>query len=375
MGSEKRYNVRPDPTLIASGARADSNGKCNFLGKKSGYVDFSNKNKPTKGTAPMKGYKHLSNEERYFIYISRKEGKTQREIAKDLGRHPATISREIRAGMTVQSIMYTYEWATYLKRQRMKRKQQKRSRKITAELAEKIEERLKKYWSPEQISGDLKRNEDLHISHESIYQYIYSCADRKQRLKPYLRQGKKVRRKKYGTGARASTIPNRTEITERPEVVAQKERFGDWECDTVIGVDKKSVLLTLVERKSLFTLSAKLPRKTARNVSNAMIRLLRPYREKVHTLTFDNGSEFTEHERVGKALDADTYFAAPYASWERGINENTNGLLRQFFPKGTDFREVTQKEVERRVELLNQRPRKTREYQTPNMLFLGRAIG
>lgn len=322
----------------------------------------------------MKGYKHLSNEERYFIYISRKEGKTQREIAKDLGRHPSTISREIRAGMTARSIIYTYEWATYMKRHRMRWKQHKRSRKITPELAAKIEERLKNYWSPEQVSGDLKRNHDISISHESIYRYIYSCADRKKRLKPFLRQGKKLRRKKYGTGARASNIPNRVGIMERPEVVALKERLGDWECDTVIGADKKSVLVTIVDRKTLFTLCEKVPKKTARNVSRAMIRMLRPYQEKVHTLTFDNGSEFVEHERIGKALKASTYFAAPYASWERGINENTNGLLRQFFPKGTDFKEITQKEVKERVELLNQRPRKTREYETPNMLFLGRAV-
>ncbi|MDT9201075.1 MAG: IS30 family transposase [Limnospira sp. PMC 1240.20] len=165
-------------------------------------------------------------------------------------------------------------------------------------------------------------------------------------------------------------MPNRTAITERPEIVATKERLGDWECDTVIGADRKSVLITLVDRATLFTLSEKIPRKTARNVSEAMIRMLRPYQDKVHTLTFDNGSEFVEHERIGKALGAETYFAAPYASWERGINENTNGLLRQFFPKKTDFAQITPKEVSEAVELLNTRPRKTRGYRTPNELFL-----
>ena len=147
--------------------------------------------------------------------------------------------------------------------------------------------------------------------------------------------------------------------------------MGDWECDTVIGTDRKSVLVTLVDRTTLFTLSEKIPRKTARNVSEAMMRMLAPYKDKVHTLTFDNGTEFIEHERIGKALEADTYFAAPYASWERGINENTNGLLRQFFPKGTDFREITKAAIQAAVDLLNHRPRKTRGYLTPSMLFLG----
>lgn len=320
----------------------------------------------------MKGYKHLSNEERYFIYISRKEGKTQREIAKDLGRHPSTISREIRAGMTVRSIIYTYEWATYMKKQRMKWKQYKRSRKITPELGDMIEKRLQKYWSPEQVSGDLKLNRGIRISHESIYRYIHSDAERKERLKPFLRQGKKLRRKAYGSGARASNIPNRTAITERPAIVAKKDRPGDLECDTVIGADRKSVLITIVDRATLFTMSEKIPRKTARNVSNTMIRMLRPYKNSVHTLTFDNGTEFVEHERIGKALEANTYFAAPYASWERGINENTNGLLRQFFPKKTSFADISTEDVKEAVELLNNRPRKTRGYRTPSELFLGK---
>jgi IS30 family transposase len=218
----------------------------------------------------------------------------------------------------------------------------------------------------------LKKQHDIHISHETIYQYIYNDKVRKETLKPYLRQGKKLRRKKYGSGARASNIPNRIPITVRPAIVAEKERLGDWECDTVIGSDRKSVLVTLVDRKTLFTLSTKIPRKTARNVSDAMIRLLKPYEQKVHTLTFDNGSEFIEHERVGKHLDAKTYFAVPYASWERGANENTNGLLRQFFPKGTDFNDVTEAEIQEAVTLLNHRPRKTRGYRTPHEIFMGK---
>jgi len=339
--------------------------------EKTRYVEFPHKNASNQRNCTMTAYRHLSNEERFFIHISLREGKKQYEIAMALNRSPSTISREIRAGKWPRSIMYCYSWGVHFKCRRMKTKQRHRSSKITPDIAVLIEEKIRKYWSPEQVSGDLKLNHGIGISHETIYQYIYSDKTRKEALRPFLRQGMKLRRKKYGSGARVSNIPNRTAITERPAIVEQKQRLGDWECDTVIGTDRKSVLITLVDRVSLFTLSEKIPRKTARNVSEAMIRMLAPYKEKVHTLTFDNGSEFIEHEKVGKALEAGTYFAAPYSSWERGINENTNGLLRQFFPKGTDFREITKAAIQAAVDLLNHRPRKTRGYLTPSMLFFG----
>ncbi len=154
-------------------------------------------------------------------------------------------------------------------------------------------------------------------------------------------------------------------------MVENKSRIGDWGCDTVIGRDRKSVLVTLVERKSLFILTCKVPRKTAALVSEAIIYLLKPYQDKVKTLTFDNGSEFCHHEKIATALSAKTYFAHPYSSWERGINENANGLLRQFFPKGTDFAKVTNKAIQAAMDNLNNRPRKTRKYHSPNEIFKG----
>ncbi len=319
----------------------------------------------------MKKYRHLSNEERYFIHVSIREGKKQVEIATALGRSPSTISREIRAGMWQRSIMYCYHWGVYRKRWRLRIKQRGRASKITPQIGAMVEELIRKYLSPEQVSGYLKKHHGISVSHETIYRYIFSDPTRKEQLRPFMRQGHKRRRKKYGSGARASNIPNRVAITERPLIVEKKERLGDWECDTVIGSDRKCVLVTLVDRVSLLTLCRKIPRKTARNVSNAIIRMLKPFCEVVHTLTFDNGSEFVEHERIGEALNADTYFAAPYASWERGANENANGLLRQFFPKGTDFNHVTQKAIQKAVALLNDRPRKTRDYQSPNEIFSG----
>ena len=215
----------------------------------------------------------------------------------------------------------------------------------------------------------MKQHHGISLSHETTYRYIYQDALRHANLKPFLRQGGKHRRKRYGSGALASSIPNRASITERPKEVEQKARLGDWECDTVIGKDRKSVLVTVVDRASLYTVCSRVLSRTAQVVSQAIIRLLRPFKDRVKTLTFDNGSEFVRHETVAQALQAQTYFAHPYSSWERGINEHTNGLLRQCFPKRTDFRTVSWQQVKEAVDHLNNRPRKTRGYRTPNQLF------
>jgi len=204
---------------------------------------------------------------------------------------------------------------------------------------------------------------------QTIYRYIYEDKKRHDELKPFLRQGKKLRRKRYGSGARVSKIPSRVCISERPKVVDKKSRVGDWECDSVIGLDRKSVLVTVVDRASLFTCCARVYEHTADTVSQAIIKMLKPHINKVKTLTFDNGSEFAWHEIIAKSLKAKTYFAHPYSSWERGINENTNGLLRQFFPKKTDLTLVTEDDVEWVVDNLNNRPRKTRGFLTPNQIF------
>ncbi|WP_447971927.1 IS30 family transposase [Nitrospira sp. M1] len=196
-----------------------------------------------------------------------------------------------------------------------------------------------------------------------------SNSTRKAEFKPFLRQGGKQRRKHYGSGARASSILNRVSITERPQEVEEKTRLGDWECDTVIGADRKSVLVTVVDRASLYTVCSRVLSRSAQEVSQAIIRLLRPFKERVQTLTFDNGTEFVRHKAIAHALEATTYFAHPYSSWECGINENTNGLLRQFFPKRTHFRTVSWQQVKHAVDHLNNRPRKTRGYQPPNQLF------
>ena len=317
----------------------------------------------------MKHYQQLNKEERFYIWNALRSGQTQKEVAVTLGRHPSTICREIKRNKYPQAKFYTYYWALEKLKWRKYFTAQTKYRKLTKNIEDMILKLVQQYLSPEQVSGYLKIHHQIHISHETIYRFIYADKARHQALRPYLRQGAKLRRKRYGSGARASKIPNRVCITERPDVVEEKQRIGDWECDTVIGKDRKSVLVTVVDRFTLTTCCSRVYSRTAKVVSQAIIRMLKPHINKVHTLTFDNGSEFVQHENIAKALQAKTYFAHPYSSWERGINENTNGLLRQFLPKGTDFRAVSWQTVKRAVDYLNNRPRKTRGYLTPNQMF------
>jgi transposase, IS30 family len=317
----------------------------------------------------MKHYQHLSNEERFYIHQAVRDGKRNVEIARALGRHASTISREKRRNMWPSAHLYTYDWARYFHRWRQRRAHARKHRTLTRRIEAFIVTLLTRYLSPEQISAYLKRHHRITLSHETIYRFIYSTRHTWGSLRGYLRHAGKKRRKRYGSGARASCIPNRTPIQARPPIVAQKGRIGDWECDTRVGGDRKSARVTVVERTSWFTRCAPVPPKTAESVQQALIRLLAPVAHKVKTLTFDNGTEFIQHEKMAAALKAKTYFATPYASWERGINENTHGLLRQFFPKRTNFKTVTPAQIEQALSLLNNRPRQTRADKTPNELF------
>ncbi|EEZ80759.1 MAG: transposase IS30 [uncultured Candidatus Thioglobus sp.] len=184
----------------------------------------------------------------------------------------------------------------------------------------------------------------------------------------------KAHRKRYGSYERRGRIKNAVSIEQRPELVNTRSRIGDWEGDTVIGKNKKSAIYTLVDRKSLYTIIVKLNGKNATELADKTIKVLKPLSSKIHTITYDNGLEFAEHERQAKELNVNIYFAHPYSSWERGINENTNGLIRQYFPKGTDFNKVTNSQIEFVMNRLNTRPRKTRGGKQPVELFLGKAV-
>lgn len=309
-------------------------------------------------------YNQLSQIERSQIYALLKGNHTPREISQILARSASTIYREISRNKGKRG--YRPNQAN---RKAQSRKQCKSRPRICQNTWKKVMTLLDEKWSPEQISGWLKHNQDIQISHESIYQYV--LRDKKQGGKLYLNlRCQRRRKKRYGSKSRQGQISMRVSIDERPSIVDKKERVGDWEVDTIIGKNHKQAIVTIVERKTKYALLAKVTRKTSALVGDAIVSLLREM-VNVFTITSDNGKEFSSHQDVAKSLGIDFYFAHPYSSWERGLNENTNGLIRQFFPKGTDFRRLCDEEITHAMDALNNRPRKTLGYKTPNQLMFG----
>lgn len=307
-------------------------------------------------------YTQLTQEERYQIYILKNAGKTQTEIAGLLGRDKATISRELRRNQGLKG--YRPKQAHQL----ALRRRAKTHPRISPENWRCVSALIRKAWSPEQVADRLKQEQGVSISHERIYQYIYADKRLGGDLHNHLRC-QKARRMRYGAYDRRGIIPNQVSIEARPAIVASRRRLGDWEGDTVIGKGHRGALVTLVERKSRYTVIQAVPRKTAEAVRAAVRQGLAPYRDEVHTITYDNGREFTDHEGMARDLDARIYFAHPYASWERGLNENTNGLIRQFFPKHRNLTTVTDAEVQEVMSKLNHRPRKSLGFRTPHEVF------
>ena len=312
----------------------------------------------------MPSYNRLTGDNRIELYALKKAGLTQKAIAVQLDVHPSTISRELKRNTGLRG--YRPKQAQRLA---SARKAQTHSHRISQATWESVDEMVEKDWSPEQISGHLKVNGEPSVSPEWIYQHIY--ADKRQggTLHTHLRCQKK-RRKRRGSTERRGQIIGRVCITERPEVVESRSRIGDWEADTVIGKQGGAVLVTLAERKSRFSMIVKAENKTAAAVSAAITKAMAPYAANVHTLTYDNGKEFAYHQQVSDGLEAQGYFAHPYHSWERGLNENTNGLIRQYLPKGKSFDDLTDHEVQIIMDRLNNRPRKCLGFRTPNQLFL-----
>jgi len=308
-------------------------------------------------------YTQLTREQRYQIYALMKAGQNQSQIAVVIGCHKSTISREVRRNCgqkgyrpyQADELAYDRQCDAYRAR-------------ISWQTWQQVEQLLRQDWSPEQIAGRLKLERQPTVSHERIYLYVYADKRRGGTLHRHLRSQKK-QRKRYSGYIRRGQIPNRTSIDQRPPIVASKRRFGDWEADTIIGARHRGGILSLVERKSKLTRLHKIETKGAAEVKDSSIELLRPLVDRVHTITVDNGKEFCQHEQITAALQAPIYFAHPYASWERGLNENTNGLVRQYFPKKHDFAKITNTEVQRVADLLNNRPRKTLRYRTPNEVF------
>jgi len=310
-------------------------------------------------------YKHISLEERHYIEISMKNGLSQKEIAKSLQRDQSSISREVKRNTGQRG--YRHNQANHFAARRHTEKT--KAVKLTAEIKAQLDEYIKEDWSPEQVAGRLKLEGEVSLHHETIYQYVLKDKQAGGQLYLHLRHQKKTYRKRYGGGHNRTGIPNRVDIDERPDEVNNRERVGDWEADTIIGKNHQGAIVTLDERKSKLRLALPLAGKKARDVKNAMVKLLQPIREYVKTITFDNGKEFTLHENIANSLGCMNYFAKPYHSWERGQNENANGLLRQYFPKAMTLIGVTKKQVFEAVHKLNSRPRKCLGYKTPYEVF------
>lgn len=311
-------------------------------------------------------YTQLTREQRYQIYALKKAGQTQTATAAILGVHKSSISRELRRNRGGRGYRPGRAHELAAARQRAAHRP-----RISAQTWATVEELLRRDWSPEQVAGRLRLEGREAVSHERIYRYVYADQRQGGTLHLHLRC-QRQRRKRYGKQSRRGQIAGRVGIEERPRVVDARRRIGDWEADTLVGRRGRGALLSLVERKSKLVRLCWVERKGAEEVAAASLTILRPLAERVLTLTSDNGGEFAHHARISEGLGARFYFARPHASWERGVNENTNGLVRQYFSKRHDFSAITEAEVERVMERLNERPRKTLGYRTPNEVFYKR---
>jgi len=313
----------------------------------------------------MSTYTQLTREQRYQISALLKVGLSQRVIADNIGVHKSTISRELKRNRGLRG--YRPRQAHLLAQ---RRQEGKVKRRLLADHWQRIEALIEEDWSPEQISLWLKEEDHFHVSPEWIYQHILKDKCQGGELYRHLRC-RKQRKKRYGSYERRGQIPNKVSIEQRPAIVETRQRIGDWELDTIIGKGHRQAIVSLTERKSRLTRIAKVESKCAEGVTRTVIALLKPLMEDVHTLTSDNGKEFAQHDTIAKALRAEYYFAHPYASWERGLNENTNGLIRQYFPKNCDFTQITDEQIQTAMEKLNNRPRKCLGMKTPNQVFFG----
>lgn len=309
---------------------------------------------------------HLTLKQRYEISALFARNIPQKEIALQVGTSESTISNEKKRNKKNDDL-YDADVANNLAANRRK---DKKRYKFNENINISIKNLLEKQYSPEQIVGVLKKENKVTMSHEWIYQHIYK--DKKNggvppsgKLYENLRQKRKYRKKRLLEGEKRGVIPNKVMIDKRPPEVETRERYGDWEGDTIIGANHQGAILTLVERKSRFTYIEKLEGKTAKCVENAVINFFKRTGMPCKTITFDNGKEFTNHQEITKEIGVSIYFANPYHSWERGVNENTNGLIRQYIPKKSDFSNYSVENIAEIQGKLNNRPRKTLEFDSP----------
>ncbi len=313
-------------------------------------------------------YRHLSASERFKLYQYRiTDHLTMDEIAIKMNRVKSTISRELKRNRIAENL-YLPDTAQ-VKMQTRRQQSKQRFMSISPSTIEQVKHRLEQYHSPEQLSGRMKHEGLEPVSHETVYQMIYANHQGLGSYQAYLRQGQKQRRRK-GVHQKRGRIPGRIGIEHRPAIAELKLELGHWESDTVIGVNHTGILVTHVDKASKFLLAGLARNKTVQQINQVTIGLFEHIGTALRkTMTFDNGKEFSGHQTLAEALGVACFFANPYHSWERGLNEHTNGLLRQFFPKGTNFKIVQPEVLQQVVNLINGRPRKSLDYRTPYEVF------
>jgi IS30 family transposase len=313
-------------------------------------------------------YHQLTSEERYMISALRKQGIHSAEIARNLGRHRSTICREVQRNSARWDGRYRPSKA--VERTRGRRSRSRRKSQFGPGEWQQVLELLHQDWSPEQISGHLRTQRTLSISHETIYRHVKRDRRRGGLLFKHLRFWKKKWRKRYRSRDSRGRLPGKRMIDQRPAAIETRKQIGHWEIDTVMGrYGTKPCIVTLVERKTGYSMIGKLEARTKDAANRRVLQLINGCSDRFETITADNGTEFHGYEDIERVADVKFYFAQPYHSWERGTNENTNGLIRQYLPKGMSMERLTQLQCNAIADKLNTRPRKRHDYKTPAQLF------
>jgi len=312
-------------------------------------------------------YQQLTQEERYLIAGGLRLGRTLRELASELARAPNTVSREVGRNATTHDGAYRAEKAHSYAVAR--RKRSRRGPQFSPAVLEQVDSALRSRWSPEQIVGTFRAEGRIVPSHETIYRRLRKDKLKGGTLYRCTRILSKFGRKHYRSRPTRGILLGKRHISERARVVERRGRLGDWEADTVMGTGSPHCLLTLVERRSGFVLIRKLKARTMAEATLGAAKVIGRMRLRFKTITFDNGTEFHDYEQLERRYGVTCYFATPYHSWERGSNENANGLIRQYLPKGLCLKNTTQDDCNRIAASLNNRPRKRHGFRTPAALF------
>lgn len=311
---------------------------------------------------------HLTLKQRYIIQTLKNEGFKQNEISKRIGKDKSVVSRELKRNADQRNGKYRAELAQKKCDERHKTK--KKHIRFTADIQRFVTRQIEQDHSPEQIAGRAKQLHKKCVSHERIYQFIWEDKKKGGSLYKHLRTKGSRYRKRGNKKDNRGIIPDRISIEQRPKVVDEKIRIGDMEADLVIGMNHKRAILTINDRASGIGKLSLLESKSSEELKTKMVDSLTPWKPLIFTITSDNGKEFAQHKEISKQLEIDFFFAEPYRSWERGANENFNGLLRQYFPKKFDFKQISEEKLKEVENKLNNRPRKRFGFLTPNEVFL-----